>query len=223
MGAGEMVSLAETVDVVVWTQKRVDDYRARHPHRKNLYKAGEKALYDGKPVNPESSICEAYIMRGWVEVEHRKKEVNVKERWRTIKMMLGDNKKIREIADVLGITEMQLKVWCLQNGRKLAKRYGKLPYIPRRLSPLWRDIMEPKPAPKYEVERQARRKTRWIDLQKATKKKAGWEQVAEKHGLTPKALRAFVSNWGADLSEEYGKLPFDSSAPKFLKRYMEVS
>jgi len=65
----------------IWTQKAEDDFVARHPNvnrRKILRKAGEPAMYDGKPLKT-GSISRAFKMRGWIEQVVKKKAEMPKE------------------------------------------------------------------------------------------------------------------------------------------------
>ena len=151
----------------VWTKKAEQDYRAKHPHRKNERKAGTEALWENKPL--DRTIVEGYAERGWIceVVNNVVKPVPVKKkkssagsvdghcltkaecrkRWRKMIKLFGAPNKysIHDISLAIGLkSDSGMNGFIYKYGIELANKYGKLPYKEGLRMPIWEKIMEAK-------------------------------------------------------------------------------
>lgn len=152
----------------VWTKKAEQEFRARHPHRKNNRKSGTVALWDGKPLEDES-IVEGYALKGWiVEVtEHGEKAVTIRQygesegskrgratnkelqikHWKQL-LRLFDAQNRYSMEDISAMAGWKspttLMRFVEKHGKILAEKYGKLPYKEGLKSHIWQGVMEAK-------------------------------------------------------------------------------
>jgi hypothetical protein len=142
------------------------DYREKWgPEYPCKRKAGQPATYGGSTVI-QSVIAKAYAERGWIEnapeekfadrgprstVADAKREKVYEKRWRQMQFWMAQKNvyTIQQVAENMGFTGRDvLRDFVRNHGERMARLYGKLPYMYGRkgheLSPIWTRCMEAK-------------------------------------------------------------------------------
>lgn len=147
----------------VWSKKAEQDYRTRHPHRKNERKAGSVIMWEGRELKA-GTILDGYASRGWVykmaaERPHNKERLVTKgnkgghmlsngekrKRWYKLLYYFSQPGKLslKAITEALGYkSHCVVSDFVKTYGEELAGKYGKLPYNEGLKSKFWKDVME---------------------------------------------------------------------------------